>query len=307
MEQLIVDGATPPPVSIKDGDAQTFVTDVIEASAEAPVIVDFWATWCGPCKQLTPALEAAVTEAKGAVRLVKIDIDKSPELAQQLRIQSVPTVFAFRNGQPVDAFQGALPPGQLKAWIDKLITTHGDPAAASSPMDEALDAAENAAAAGDFGTASAIYSQVLGHEAGNIRAIAGLAKCHVDTGDPDAARATIAAAPEETRDDPAIAAIVAALDLAEEGAEAAGNLPDLQAAVTAKPTDHQARFDLAMAYFGANQPEQAIDELLELIRRDRKWNDEAARAQLLKIFEALGADHPLVGPSRRRLSSALFA
>lgn len=307
MEQIIGDGAAPAAVSIIDSDTATFVTDVIEASAEAPVIVDFWATWCGPCKQLTPALEAAVTEARGAVRLVKIDIDKNPDLAQQLRIQSVPTVYAFRNGQPVDAFQGALPPSQIKAWIDKLIQAHGGQAAAPSPLDEALEAADNAAAAGDFGTASAIYSQVLGHEPGNVRAIAGLAKSYLNAGDAANARATVEAAPQEVRDDPAITAIVAALDLAEEGAEAAANLGDLQAAVTAKPTDHQARFDLAMAYFGANQPEQAIDELLELIRRDRAWNDDAARAQLLKIFDALGADHPLVGPARRRLSSALFA
>lgn len=306
MEQIILDGAAAPAVSIKDGDTQSFVTDVIEASAEAPVIVDFWAPWCGPCKQLTPALEAAVTEAKGAVRLVKIDIDQAPELAQQLRVQSVPTVYAFRNGQPVDAFQGALPPSQLKAWIDKLIKTHGGEAAAS-PMDEALEAADGAAAAGDFGTASAIYSQIITHEPGNVRAVAGLAKSYVNAGDTEAARATLDAAPEEARNDPAVAAILTGLDLAEEGAEAAGNLPDLQAAVAAKPGDNQARFDLAMAYFGANQPEQAIDELLELIRRDRAWNEDAARGQLLKIFEALGPDHPLVGPSRRRLSSALFA
>ncbi len=308
MQQIIADGAAaqPAPAAIKDGDAATFVNDVIDPSADVPVIVDFWATWCGPCKQLTPALEAAVAQANGAVRMVKIDIDKNPELAQQLRIQSVPTVFAFRNGQPVDAFQGALPPSQLTAWIDKLIKQHGG-AAGPSPIDEALQTAESAAVAGDIGTASAIYSQILSHEPSNTRAVAGLAKCYLDAGDVAAARAAVDNADDETRKDPAVASAIAAIELVEQGQGAADDLTELAAKVAADPADHAARFDLAVAHFSAGQPEPAIDGLLEIIVRDQAWNDGAARAQILKIFEALGNAHPLVGPARRRLSSALFS
>lgn len=307
MQQIIADGAAAPaPAAIKDGDAVSFAADVIEASAEAPIIVDFWAPWCGPCKQLTPALEAAVAQANGAVRLVKIDIDKNPELAQQLRIQSVPTVFAFRNGQPVDAFQGALPPSQLATWVDNLIKQHGG-GAGPSPIDEAVESADAAAAAGDVGTACAIYSQILSHEPTSTRAVAGLAKCYLDAGDVAAARATVDNAGDATRKDPAVASAVAAIELAEQGQTATGELTELVAKVAADPADHAARFDLAVAQFSAGQPEQAIDGLLEIIVREQAWNDGAAREQILKIFEALGNAHPLVGPARRRLSSALFS
>ena len=309
MEQIIGadvgggNGAAPP---IKDTSTKDFMADVMDASAEVPVIVDFWAPWCGPCKQLTPALEKAVTAARGAVRMVKVNIDENQDLAAQLHIQSIPTVFAFKNGKPVDGFQGALPESQIKTWVERLIETHGG-APASSPIDEALDAASAALQAGDVGGASALFGQVLAREPENAKAIAGLAKCYLENGDLERARSLIDGVSGEMTDDADVAAARSSLELAETAAGAAGHTGDARARLSANANDHQARFDLALALYGGGQTEGAIDELVEITRRDRGWNDEAARHQLLKIFEALGPTHELTVGGRRKLSSVLFA
>ena len=271
-----------------------------------PVIVDFWAPWCGPCKQLTPALEKLVNAARGAVKLVKINVDENPDLQMQLRIQSIPTVFAFSGGQPVDAFQGALPDSQLKSWIDRLITTHGG-AALASPVDQALEAAEAALEAGDFGNASALFAQVLGIESTRTAAVAGLAKCHIHSGALGDARQLLDPVDDEMVKDKDIAAARSALELAEGAAKAAGARGPLEARLAADENDHQARYELALADYGSGRPDAAIDSLLTIVGRSRAWNDEAARKQLLKIFEALGPTHEATLDGRRRLSSILFA
>jgi putative thioredoxin len=290
---------------IRDSDTAGFLTDVVEASRDAPVIVDFWATWCGPCKTLGPILEKVVTEAKGAVRLVKIDVDRNPELSQQLRIQSIPTVYAFKDGQPVDGFQGALPESQVRQWVDQLVKQYGG--APASPLDEALEAAEAALAEDDFGTAGALFAQVLNHDAENIRAMAGMARCYLKAGKPDKAREVLASATAAMLEDDALQAVSNAVDLAEIAGEAAGKTGELRARVEGDANDHQARFDLALALYGSNDAEGAIAELLEIVRRQRSWNDEAAREQLLRIFEALGPTDPKTVEGRRRLSSILFS
>ena len=292
--------------SIIESSTEGFMADVIEASDNLPVIVDFLAPWCGPCRQLTPALEKLVNAARGAVKLVKINVDENPELQAQLRIQSIPTVFAFSGGQPVDAFQGALPDSQLKSWIDRLITTYGG-AAPVSPVDQALEAAEAAAEAGDFGSAGALFAQVLGIEPTRTAAVAGLAKCHIQSGALDDARQLLDAVDDEMAKDNDIAAARAALELAEGAAQAAGARGPLEARMAADENDHQARYDLALADYGAGRPDAAIDGLLTIVGRSRAWNDEAARKQLLKIFEALGQTHDVTLEGRRRLSSILFA
>jgi len=290
---------------IRDSDTAGFMADVIEASSDVPVIVDFWATWCGPCKTLGPSLEKVVVEAKGAVRLVKIDVDRSPELSQQLRIQSIPTVYAFKDGQPVDGFQGALPESQVRQWVDQLIKQHGG--APVSPIDEALEAAEAALADGDFSNAGALYAQVLNHEPQNITAMAGMARCYLKAGKPEKARELLTQATPEMLTDTALAIVLNAVDLAEKAGEAAGQIGELQARVDAAPDDHQARFDLALALYGSDNAAGAIDELLKIIRKNRSWNDEAARQQLLKIFEALGPMDPVTVNGRRGLSTILFS
>ncbi len=288
---------------IKDSDVTTFMADVVDASRDVPVIVDFWAPWCGPCKQLGPLLEKAVKEANGAVRMVKVNIDENPEIAQQMRIQSIPAVFAFKGGRPVDGFVGALPESQIKAFIKRL----GGPAAAQpSPVEMALEEAKAAIAEGDFGTASALYGQVLAHEPGNTAAAAGLARCYIQAGDHGRAKQLLDSLPAEAKKDAEVAAAIAALVLVEQGA-GAGDIAKLKAKVDQDPKDHQARFDLATAMFAAGQQEPAIEQLLELYKRDRKWNDEAARKQLLKFFEALGGTSPLTISGRRRLSSLMFS
>ncbi len=306
MDQIIAGEPDQVAAPIKDGDTASFMADVIEASQEVPIIVDFWATWCGPCKQLTPALEKVVRDARGAVRLVKIDVDKNPDLSQQLRIQSIPTVYAFHGGRPVDAFQGALPESQIKAWVDKLIATAGG-AAGASPVAEALAAAEAAIQAGDNGSATTIYGQVLTHEPDNLAAQVGLAKCYLQTGDSEAAREVIDQVPAESRDSAEVRAVLSALELAETASAAAGRQDELHAALAANENDHQARYDLALALYGNGDTAAAIAALLEVVRRDRAWNDEAARQQLLKIFEALGPTDPLTLESRRQLSTMLFS
>ncbi|MHA1570924.1 MAG: tetratricopeptide repeat protein [Alphaproteobacteria bacterium] len=306
MEHIIAGGPTDLAPPIKDSDTAGFMADVIEASQEVPIIVDFWATWCGPCKQLTPALEKLVRAAGGAVRLVKIDVDKSPELSQQLRIQSIPTVYAFHGGRPIDAFQGALPESEIKKWIDKIIAAAGSSAPAS-PLEEGLAAADAALEAGDNGSASTIYGQVLTHEPDNIPARLGLAKCHLQSGDTAAAREVVDQIPAEKQQTPEVRTVVSAVELAETASAAAGRGDELRAAVAADENDHQARYDLALALYAGGDGSAAIDALLEIIRRDRGWNDGEARVQLLKIFETIGPMDPLVVEARRRLSTILFS
>jgi len=297
-------GAAAPPV--KESDTAGFMTDVIEASRDVPVIVDFWATWCGPCKTLTPILESVVAKARGAVRMVKIDVDKNPDLSAQLRIQSIPTVFAFKNGQPVDAFQGALPESEVQHWVDQLIAQHGGEVE-PSPVDQALAAAEEAFNAGDIGGAGALYAQVLNHDAQNTKALAGMAKSYLKTGKVDKAREIVDQIGEDLRNNDDIRAIISAIELAEAGSTAVGDLDNLRTRLDGNPDDLQTRFDLAVALYGGGDAEAAVDELVEVIRRKREWNDDAARQQLLKIFEALGPSDPITVSGRRKLSSILFS
>jgi len=285
---------------VKDVDTQSFVAEVIETSMTTPVIVDFWAPWCGPCKQLTPMLEKLVRQAAGAVRLAKVNIDENQALAGQLRVQSVPTVYAFVGGQPVDAFVGAQPESQIKAFIGRL--TGG----AQSPIDELLDHARESLAGGDAQGAAQIYSQVLGEDPVNTAAIAGLIRCFVALGEVDAARQMIDGLDSEIAAKEEIRAAASAVELAEQGSDT-GDIALLRAQVAANADDHQARYDLAVALYGAGQAESAIEELLDLVRRDRTWNDEAARKQLLKVFDSLGPSDPLTVASRKRLSSILFS
>ncbi|NQW10720.1 MAG: thioredoxin [Alphaproteobacteria bacterium] len=291
------------PNPIKDATTATFVADVIDASQDVPVLVDFWAPWCGPCKQLTPALEAVVRRAAGAVRLVKINIDESPEIAQQLRIQSIPTVYAFKNGQPVDGFQGAVPESQIQELVDRI----SGGASKESPIAQALDQAEQLLDAGDHHGAGGIFQQILQHDPENVPAFAGLLKSLIATDRADEARAALAQASEKMAADKAIQAIATQLELAEQGAAAAGAVTELQAKIDANPKDHQSRIDLAAALYAAGDSEGAVAQLLESIRLDRKWQDEAARKALLKYFEALGPTDPVTVDARRRLSSILFA
>ncbi|MHA3914882.1 thioredoxin [Halovulum sp. GXIMD14793] len=297
------DTASPAGDIVKDGSEATFMQDVIETSKEVPVIVDFWAPWCGPCKSLGPAIEAAVTAAKGKVKLVKIDIDQNQGIAAQLRIQSVPTVYAFINGQPVDGFQGAQGPAQLKDFVEKLIAASP---AGDGGLGEALDAADEMLAEGAIADAAQTYAAILGEEPENLRAVAGLARAHIAAGNPDQAQALMDSVPEDKRTDPAIAAVLAELELGSQAADI-GEIATLTATVEANPDNHQARFDLATAQIAAKDMEGAIDTLLELFRRDHDWNEGAAKEQLFKVFDLLGPQDPLQQKGRRRLSSLIFA
>jgi len=310
MEQLIGMGGQGPAAGggalIKDTDTEHFVDDVIDASNETPVIVDFWAPWCGPCKQLTPMLEKVVREARGAVRLVKINTDENQELAGQMRIQSIPAVYAFFKGRPVTAFTGAQPESQVKQFVQRVVQAAGGQIG-PSPVAQALEQADAAMARGDHGTASAIYGQVLAHEPKSAEAIAGLAKCHIETGGIEEAKKVLERATGDLANHPAVAAARAALELAEQSAQATSQTSEYLRRLEMNANDHQARLDLATALYGTGNREGAVDELLEAIRRDRKWNEEAARKQLVKLFEAMGPTDPLTISARRRLSSLLFA
>lgn len=292
------DGASSP--FIKDSNLETFAADVLEASREVPVIVDFWAPWCGPCKQLTPLLEKLVNDAKGAVRLVKVNVDENQEIARQLRIQSIPTVYAFKDGQPVDGFMGAVPESQLRLFIEQLT---GE---ASGAID-GLAVAEEAIAAGDLATAAQAYAAVLQDDPGNPQAVAGLARCYLASGDLERARATLGLVRPGGEQDEAIRAVDAELKLREAAGQATAETAPLRARLAADANDHQARYDLALALDAANDREAALTELLELVRRDRKWNEEAARKHLVTLFEAMGPADPRTLEARRKLSTILFS
>jgi putative thioredoxin len=286
---------------IKDATEASFMTDVIEASREIPIIVDFWATWCGPCKTLTPMLEAAVTAAKGKVRLVKVDVDQNQRIASQLRIQSIPTIYAFWQGQPVDGFQGAVPASELKAFIDRVSALGGD-----GGLADALQAAEEMLTEGAAVDAAETFAAILGEEPENAAAYGGLVRAHIALGNLDQAEAFLTAAPPAMAKSKDLDAARAQLELARQAANA-GPEAELRAAVDANPNDHQARFDLAAALLAADKPGEAVDELLELFRRDREWNEGAAKTQLFTIFDALKPQDPIVLTGRRRLSSMIFA
>jgi len=278
------------------------MADVVEASTTVPVIVDFWAPWCGPCKTLGPVIEKVVREAAGAVRLVKVDIDQNPEIAQQMRVQSIPAVFAFKDGRPVDGFAGAVPESKVREFIKKLT----DGAAGDSPLDEALDAADEMLAQGDSQGASGLYSQVLQHDPTNIRGSAGLAKSLIAMDEIEQARKMIEDMPDDQKKAPEILAVISQLDLEAAGADV-GELSDLRVAIEVDPNNLDARFDLAMALYAENDREGAVDALLESIRINRAWNEEAARKQLLKLFEVFGHTDPVTVDARKRLSSILFS
>jgi putative thioredoxin len=286
---------------VKDVTTQSFMKDVIEESKHQPVLVDFWAPWCGPCKQLTPIIEKAVKAAKGKVKLTKMDIDKHPEIPGQMGIQSIPAVIAFSNGQPVDGFMGALPESQVVAFLERLTKEK----IGGEDIDQ-LKAADAALAAGNAAVAADMYAALLQQDSSNVPALAGLARCYVETGNVEQAKKTLALVPEAKANDASVAAARAAIELAEK-AKAVGPLDELEKKVAANPLDHQARFDLATALNAANKRAEAANHLLEIIKRDRKWNEDAARKQLVQFFEAWGFADPAAVEGRKRLSSILFS
>ncbi len=288
VEQGGASAAQMPPDLIKETTTQTFVKDVIEESKRQPVLIDFWAPWCGPCRQLTPIIEKAVRAAKGKVKLVKMNIDEHPAIPGQMGIQSIPAVIAFVNGQPADGFMGAVPESQVTAFIDNLkeaeaVLVEGDPAAAAQ-----------------------IYAEVLAADATNIPALAGLAKCYMATGAVEQAKQTLAIVPESKRNDAAVKAVQASIDLAEQ-AKTLGPVTELEQKVAANPLDHQARFDLATALNASGKRAEATDQLLEIVKRDRKWNEDGARKQLVQFFEAWGPTDEATIEGRKRLSTILFS
>jgi putative thioredoxin len=286
---------------IRDTTTQTFVKDVIEESKRQPVLIDFWAPWCGPCKQLTPILEKAVRAAKGKVKLVKMNIDEHPSIPGQMGIQSIPAVIAFVNGQPADGFMGALPESQVMAFLERLTKDQ-----IGGEAKDLLTAADTALAEGDPAGAAELYAQLLEEDNTNVAALAGLTRCYVETGAIEQAKQTLALVPDAKRNEASVLAATAALDLAGQ-AKSLGPLADLEQKVAANPLDHQARFDLALALNGKGRRQEALDHLIGIVKRDRKWNDDGARKQLVQFFDAWGPTDEATIDGRKRLSSILFA
>jgi putative thioredoxin len=280
---------------------QDFMKDVIEESRQQPVLVDFWAPWCGPCKQLTPILEKAVKAAKGKVKLAKMNIDQHPAIPGQMGIQSIPAVIAFSNGQPVDGFMGALPESQVIAFLERLTRDK-----IGGEEKDLLKAADEALAAGNATDAANLYSQLLAQDNANVAALAGLARCYVESGSIEQAKKTLAMVPEGKQNDAAVVAARAAIEIAEQ-AQSVGPVSELEQKVAANPLDHQARFNLAAALNAQGKRAEAVEHLLAIVRKDRAWNDDAARKQLVQFFEAWGFDDPAAIDGRKRLSSILFS
>lgn len=293
--------------AVKDITTADFGPDVIEASNTVPVLVDFWAPWCGPCKQLGPLIESAVEASNGAVRLVKMDVDQNPEIPGQMGIQSIPAVVAFVGGRPVDAFMGAKPESEITAFIEKIAAMGPGPVQQEgADMAAAIEQANGLLEAKDYAAAADMFAAILGQEGGNLDAIAGLGQCYLAVGEFEQARGLIAQIPEDVMQEGAIAAFVSALELAEQASDL-GDLPELAAQVEANPTDHDARFDYAIALNARGEREEAADQLLAIIRKDRKWRDDGARAQLVEFFDAWGHGDPATISGRRALSSVLFS
>ncbi len=299
---ILSEGGAPgaPADLIKNTTTKDFMRDVIEASREVPVLVDFWAPWCGPCRQLTPILEKAVRAQKGKIKLVKLNIDEHPQIPGQMGVQSIPAVFAFLDGRPVDGFMGALPESRVNAFIARLV---GDDAA---DVTAALEAAEAALASGDVNTAAQAFGEVLQNDRENAQALAGLAKCYIKTGDLARAEQTLKLVPPAKAESAPVASARAALELARK-APAAGDIDKLRAKLTADPNDAQTRFDLALALAAKGDRHGAAEELLHLVAKNRSWNEDAARKQLVQLFEAWGPSDPATISGRQRLSSLLFA
>lgn len=289
---------------IQDVSEANFMEAVVDASQTTPVIVDFWAPWCGPCKTLGPALEAAVLEAKGAVKMAKVNVDENQMIAGQMRVQSIPTVYAFYQGQPIDGFQGALPGSEIKAFVERVIEAAGG--SVDGGLDDAIEAAEQMLNEGAAADAVETFAAILGEDSMSAPAYSGLARAYMAIEDLDQAEAVLNGVPVEISQAPEIDAAHAQLALARQAADA-GPLGELSAAVEANENDHQARFDYAQALHAAGQVDEAVDQLLQLFRRDREWNDGAAKTQLFTIFDALKANDPIVLNGRRRLSSMIFA